>query len=106
MFLKRKIRILICCLAVMGMFSVGILAQAAQCTHPRYKDNWDEYHHDFYNANGHYRMFGIKHECATCNYSYWTNLYSVKIGDHEWSLSYVNGEWVEGNVCESCGWKR
>ena len=69
----------------MSMFSViGLSAEAAQCTHPAFIVGIDAYKDSFNTENGHYEHRGTVHKCPNCNYSYWENVYSVKVGDHNW----------------------
>lgn len=106
MNLKRKTKMLTCCLIIMGMLSIGVLStQAAVCTHPRYKVNYDDVQDSYINANGHYQVRGTQYVCS-CGYSYWENLHTVKT-NHQWEILSIdmNGNPVYSD-CTICGWKK
>lgn len=101
MKLKRKIGIWICCMAVMGMFSVNILpVRAAECTHKFYMIQEDVTKYTYQKADGHYEMRGTLCQCP-CGYSWWKNLGGVKVGDHTW-ISKLE-ENVYRTYCIGCG---
>ena len=83
---RKKIVGLLCgCLMTMSMFSViGLSAEAAQCTHPAFIVGIDALKEPFQTDDGHYERRGTVHECPTCKYSYWENVYTIKVGDHTW----------------------
>ena len=96
--MKRRVGILMCCLAVIGMFSVSVLSvQAAACTHEHYFLNAGA-SYDYINENGHYTATGNKWVCASCGQdSYWTDVYTEKVGDHNYN---------DDGVCTICFYKK
>lgn len=106
MKLRRKISIWICCMAVMGMFSVNILpVRAAECTHKFYMIQEDVTKYAYQKADGHYEMRGTLCQCP-CGYSWWENLGGVKVGDHTWiraPYKYEDGTITEQLFCNGCG---
>ena len=105
--LKKGIGILMCCLTVMGMFSVGTLpVQAAQCQHDRFIVGYDVPQYAYETAAGHFEVRGRKYECPNCKYAYWEDLYHIKVGDHNWAptkhiLADGTSRWE--NYCAGCG---
>lgn len=97
--MKRKIGILVCCLAFIGMFSVSALpAKALACRHDRLLFNSGglvyEYHDDTY----HYEVRRERWECGVCGYYEWVEGtdYTVNVGEHDFA----------GNTCRYCGHTR
>jgi hypothetical protein len=107
---KRRIGLLLCCLAVMGMFSASVIPAQAKakmgCHHPHFMIVPDADCRSFSKADGHYKEFGTAYICADCKYTYWTNLYQVKMGDHDWYLvsegADSNGNIVWRYHCRGC----
>lgn len=112
MKMKRRIGLLLCCLAIMGMFSASVIPVRAEarmgCHHPHFMIVYDAVYRSFSRADGHYKEQGTEYICADCRYTYWTNLHEVKMGDHEWILFKVPGTDDNGNEiwryrCDICG---
>lgn len=111
MKIKRSIGILLCCLTVVGTFSVnGLSAEAVACTHPAFLLGMPDGAKEPYNdVNGHYEIRGTRYDCAKCGYSYWDGLYTVKTGEHLYAptgATDANGFPVYSDYCAICGRER
>lgn len=111
MKMKRRIGLLLCCLAVMGMISASVIpvqaAERAVCKHPHFMIVYDAVYRSFSRADGHYNEQGTEYICADCRYTYWTNLHEVKMGDHEWKTIEIpgtdqNGDPILRKRCRIC----
>ncbi len=104
--LKKGIGVLLCCLAVMGMFSAGTLpVQAAQCDHTKFLVGADQRISNYVTKDGHYELWGRKYECPNCKYSYYGDTHGVWIGAHTWvNQKGEDGRWVD--ICIGCGSKK
>ena len=97
MKLKRGIGVLLCCLTVMGMFSVsGMSAEAAQCRHTNLIVGYDAVKDLWVNDEAHFFERGTKYECVNCGYCRLENLHIDK-EPHTWVTA--------GNEtkCTKCG---
>lgn len=107
---KRNIALLICCLAVLGMFSSNvILVKAAQCTHSAFLIGYDSVKETYTTQNGHYEVRGVIYQCPNCKYSYWENLYTVKTGEHVYEkigIDNIYGYPIYSDYCSVCGRER
>ena len=109
MNLKKRIIGLVCCLAVMGMFSVsGLTSEAAQCTHPGFISGEACQDPNLITASGHYEVWGTEYKCIKCGYSYWENLHNVKTGEHIFLQigTDVYGLPIYSDYCAVCGYQR
>ena len=92
MTIKRGIKAVVCCMALMGMLTMDVLpVQAAICSHKfRYiiMDDFEGYHYEW---DGHFEAYGTAYVCADCGDKYWEDLQYVKFEDHEWELYEVIG---------------
>ncbi|MCI8433913.1 MAG: hypothetical protein HFH83_12140 [Lachnospiraceae bacterium] len=110
MKVKKRIGLLLFCLAIMGMFSVSVIPVQAEarvgCKHPQYMTSYNAVHITYNTPEGHFNEEGTKHVCATCGFTHWTDLHMVKTGEHDWYL--VNeGKDTNGNIvwryhCRGC----
>ncbi len=83
-----------CCMAVMGVFSFGVLHTKAAviCDHTVLQSELDIERGYSYEASGHYKVYGTKLSCPRCNYTRWENEYKVFAAPHRFS----------GNICVEC----
>ena len=99
--MKKRMGILMCFLAVMGILSVNVLpAQAAGCEHKNFLLDTGGCKYEYHDETGHYEMRCARWVCPVCDYYYWDETwgsYPVKVGDHEF-----NGF----GICETCGYKK
>lgn len=92
----RKVGMLVCCLAFMGLFFSSALPVQADtnvyCEHAQYRIVYDAVRGKLFKPEGHFNEIGTKHVCADCGRVYWTDLYQKKYEDHQWS------GWVPVNI--------
>ena len=106
MKLKRGIKLLICCLAVMGLFSVnGLNTEAAACTHPIFRVSDNVIKETYHDAYSHYIIYGTQYFCPACGYTYWEDLYRTT-AYHTWGrkIEVINGKEVEIIYCTGCNY--
>lgn len=106
MKLKKRIGVLICCLAIIGMFSfIKLPVEAAACTHPAFLVGQDVVKESFANADGHFEVRGTGYQCRICQYTYWENLYTVKISNHHYRQLGIDayGNPYYSDYCFVCG---
>lgn len=104
MKLKRSIKLLMCCLAVMGIFSVnGLTTKAAACTHPIFRVSDNVAKETYHDAYRHYIIYGTQYSCPACGYTYWEDLHTTK-ADHTWAtkIEIINGKEAEIIYCTGC----
>ncbi len=106
--MRKKISILLCCAAVIGLFSVSAApAEAATCSHPYYYTNMGAVKWDI-NSSQHQKWTGTQWVCTTCGYTFWKDLVPEKPQNHEYQ---IRGTDIDGNIlyydkCSVCGYTR
>lgn len=103
MKIQRKIAVLLCCLAFMGMFSLDVLSAQAACSHETCFEFFD-YKTYYYKADGHYGDWGLTHICTSCGYQYWddSTLRYLKIEDHKYLNFefYYSTDWADVYIAD------
>lgn len=101
---KRSIKMLMCCLAVVGTLSANVLtAEAAPCTHKFMQMVLDAEKYSYHDANYHYSVCGTHCVCP-CGYECWKDLYEVK-SFHSWEIVEDKQQGTKFTWCSVCHFK-
>ncbi len=109
MKLKKGIGELLCCAAVIGMFSLGGLhTKAALCDHTYLQMRPDIYKGFTYDSAGHYDVYGDEGSCPRCGYIRWENVYKVWKSSHRFEQIGTDayGKPIYSNQCSACEYIR